>query len=105
MPIDKLVDRGYLYLWAIKTKLKEGIKILEDWGFTLIDWVLWVKVDHQDPLEPAPILGRYNNFSCEACLVGSKGRPESMMMRQNLGIICDAILRPRDDTYSTKPLE
>lgn len=43
MPIETLQKDGYIFIWAINAKYRITVKIMEKWGYKLVDEVAWVK--------------------------------------------------------------
>ena len=74
LPIKEITDNNcILFLWVTFPKLKDGIKVLESWGFDYKTvGFSWVK------LNPKGIgyysgLGYYTRSNVEICLIGRKG--------------------------------
>ena len=63
-----IADDAILYLWATSPKLKEGIRVLESWGFTYKTTMVWIK----DKIG----MGYYARQRHELILIGAKGKPE-----------------------------
>lgn len=43
MPIEKLQTDGFIFIWAINAKYRFTCKLIEDWGYKLVDEITWVK--------------------------------------------------------------
>jgi len=75
LPINKIVaDNAVLFLWTTFPKLKEGISVLESWGFKYITVVfVWVK---QNPISDGIYsgIGHWTNANAEIVLLGKKGK-------------------------------
>ena len=56
-----------LFLWVVSPMLKEGIEVMESWGFKYATIAfIW----HKQRANP----GHYTMSECEICLVGKKGK-------------------------------
>ena len=75
LPINKISDNNsVLFLWVTLPKLKEGIDVLESWGFKYITVAfVWVK---QNPKNDGIYsgLGHWTNANAEIVLLGKKGK-------------------------------
>jgi len=43
LPLEKLQTDGFLFIWAINAKYYFSIKLMEHWGYKLIDEITWIK--------------------------------------------------------------
>jgi len=43
IPFDKIQDNGFLFIWVINAKYRFAIDLMENYGYTLVDEVTWVK--------------------------------------------------------------
>ena len=59
-------DNSHLYLWVTNTFLKDGLKVMEEWGYRYITTITWAKDRFG--------LGQYFRGQTEHCLFGVKGR-------------------------------
>lgn len=67
MPVADLAkDDAHLYLWVINGAIKEGIEVMEAWGFTYRSPLTWIK--------PRLGLGSYLRNQTEHLLLGTRGR-------------------------------
>lgn len=67
MPVaDLSEDNAHLYLWVINGGLREGIDVMEAWGFTYRSPLTWIK--------PRMGLGTYLRNQTEHLLLGTRGR-------------------------------
>jgi N6-adenosine-specific RNA methylase IME4 len=74
-------DNALLVLWCPSSLLKDGLTVMETWGFDLKQTVCWVKLNkHFDPKEDTlddgaqMLMGRYFRNSHELALVGTRGK-------------------------------
>ena len=76
MPIKEIIDlktfvqavadeNCHLYLWVTNTFLKDGFKVVEEWGFKYITMITWMK----DRIG----LGQYFRGLTEHCIFARKG--------------------------------
>ena len=59
-------DNSHLYLWVTNTFLKDGFKVMEEWGYRYITTITWAKDRFG--------LGQYFRGQTEHCLFGVKGK-------------------------------
>lgn len=59
-------ENSHLYLWVANNFLKDGLMVMEEWGFRYVNVVTWVK----DRIG----LGKYFRNRTEHCLFGVKGK-------------------------------
>jgi N6-adenosine-specific RNA methylase IME4 len=65
--INKYVDDNcHLYLWVTNNHLKDGLLVMEEWGFRYVTMITWIK----DRIG----LGQYFRGITEHCLFGVKGK-------------------------------
>ena len=60
-------DNCHLYLWTTNTFLRDGLKVMEEWGYRYITTITWAKDRFG--------LGQYYRGQTEHCLFGAKGKP------------------------------
>lgn len=66
LPVADLAEEdAHLYLWVINGAIKEGIDVLEAWGFTYRSPLTWIK--------PRLGLGHYLRNQTEHLLLGTRG--------------------------------
>lgn len=66
LPVANLAeDDAHLYLWVINGAIKEGIEVMEAWGFTYRSPLTWIK--------PRLGLGSYLRNQTEHLLLGTRG--------------------------------
>lgn len=98
LPIQHIVgDDCVLFLWVTFPLLKEGIEVLESWGFTYktvgFNWVKRNKVSDSWFWG----LGYWTRSNSEICLLGTKGKPKRLSAGVHQ-IVDDRIMR-----HSKKP--
>lgn len=70
LPVASLaLPNCHLYLWVTNNFLKDGLKVMEAWGFRYVTKITWAK-------EGAPGLGQYFRGMTEDCLVAVRGQAE-----------------------------
>jgi N6-adenosine-specific RNA methylase IME4 len=74
LPVGKIAaENCALFLWTTSPFLKEGLIVIEKWGFTYKTVVFaWVKLTKNRKLLFG--LGHYTRSSLEVCLLGIRGR-------------------------------
>lgn len=100
LPVDKIADKDcILFLWITFPCLKEGIEVMERWGFKYktcgFNWVKRNKKKNTYFMG----LGFWTRSNSEVCLIGTKGQPKRVS--KSVPQICDA----RIMEHSKKPAE
>ena len=100
LPVDKIADKDcILFLWITFPCLKEGIEVMERWGFKYktcgFNWVKRNKKKNTFFMG----LGFWTRSNSEVCLIGTKGQPKRVS--KSVSQICDA----RIMEHSRKPAE
>lgn len=100
LPVDKIADKDcILFLWITFPCLKEGIEVMERWGFKYktcgFNWVKRNKKKNTYFIG----LGFWTRSNSEVCLIGTKGQPKHVS--KSVSQICDA----RIMEHSKKPAE
>lgn len=95
--IDKVSDENcHLYLWVTNNFLKDGLKVMEEWGFRYVTMITWAKDRFG--------LGQYFRGQTEQCLFGIKGKLPYKVVdgkRQQSTTLINA----KRQKHSKKPLE
>lgn len=73
--VNKISNKNsLLFLWVTGPRLKEGIAVLEAWGFEFITIAFcWVKSNKKNN-KPFFGIGYYTKSNCELVLLGKKGK-------------------------------
>ena len=100
LPVDKMADKDcILFLWITFPCLKEGIEVMERWGFKYktcgFNWVKRNKKKNTYFMG----MGFWTRSNSEVCLIGTKGQPKRVS--KSVSQICDA----RIMEHSRKPAE
>jgi len=67
LPIkDWADDQAHLYLWVTNGNLKDGLELMQAWGFQYVTMLTWIK--------PTLGLGRYFRTTTEQVLFGTRGQ-------------------------------
>jgi len=68
-------DNCVLFLWVTGPKLKDGIRVIEAWGFRYVTiGFSWVKVYKNKIKKPVHGIGYYTKHNVELCLLGIRGK-------------------------------
>ncbi len=99
LPVQDLAGPDcVLFSWTTWPKLKEGIEVIESWGFEYKTVAfVWVKVSKDG--KPLIGMGRWSRSNSEMVLIGIKGKPKRIDAGVN-----QIITAPRG-RHSAKPLE
>lgn len=89
-------------LWVTGRATELGIECLERWGYTIVEEVVWVKMNQLGRVIRTGMTGHWLNHTKEHCLIGVKGSqiPEDLI----IGNDCDVIVSEVRET-SRKPDE
>ena len=87
-------ENAHLYLWVTNNFLKDGLKVMEAWGFRYITIITWIK----DKIG----MGQYFRGQTEQCLFGVKGRLPYKLVDGKRSYISTALHSPRG-RHSEKP--
>lgn len=98
LPIGDLAeDNCMLFIWVTFPNLKEGLELIEAWGFTYKTLGFsWIKTNKRDG-KPFFGIGYYTKSNCEVCLIGVKGKPIKVS-----NSVSSAVISPRME-HSKKP--
>ncbi|KAK4517940.1 uncharacterized protein ATC70_001289 [Mucor velutinosus] len=72
LPIPKLQQNGFLFMWVINNKYAKAFELIEKWGYTYVDDITWVKQTVNRRMAKGH--GYYLQHAKETCLVGKKGQ-------------------------------
>lgn len=88
---DISADNAVLFLWVTAPKIKEGLNLVDVWGFDYKAMFIWDKVKHN--------FGHYNSVRHELLLVCTKGsfQPENLQLFDSVQTI------ERSSEHSEKP--
>ncbi|KAI8916970.1 N6-adenosine-methyltransferase 70 kDa subunit [Powellomyces hirtus] len=75
MPISRLQDDGFIFLWVTGRAMELGRECLAIWGYKRVDELVWVKIMQLQKLIRTGRTGHWLNHSKEHCLIGMKGNP------------------------------
>lgn len=97
LPVDSITEENCaLFLWVTFPRLKEGLKVMESWGFGYRTvGFTWLKTNKDG--SPFFGIGYYTKSNAEVCLLGIKGK---MPVVSNN--ISQVILEPKT-RHSAKP--
>lgn len=100
LPIVGLADKDCgLFLWATMPMLREGLEVIEAWGFRYITCAFtWIKLNPSGEGVYSG-LGHWTNGNAELCLFGKKGQPKRIVKD-----IKQIVFAPRG-RHSAKPNE
>ena len=75
LPVNKLQrDGGFLFVWVINAKYKFTLDLFKEWGYEMVDEIVWVKLTVNRRL--AKSHGFYLQHAKEVCLVARKGKAD-----------------------------
>ncbi len=93
-------DTAVLFLWVTFPLLKEGLEVLESWGFKYKTLGFsWVKTNKKNG-KPFFGIGYYAKSNCEVCLMAIKGKTTKPTSNK----VSSVIIAPRRE-HSRKPDE
>jgi site-specific DNA-methyltransferase (adenine-specific) len=102
LPIKDITDKKcILFLWVTFPMLKEGIYVLEQWGFVYKTVAFtWLKTNINN-MGFFFGIGYYTKSNAEICLLGTKGKGHSLVKNNN---VSQVIITPKTK-HSKKPQE
>jgi len=76
LPVQNIVGKNsILFLWVTYPMLKEGLEVIEAWGFRYRTIAFqWVKLN-KDSMGAFYGLGRWTRGNTEPCLLATRGKP------------------------------
>ena len=90
-----------LFMWVTFPNLKEGLRVIEKWGFTYKTLGFsWIKTNKRNK-KPFFGIGFYTKSNCEVCLIGIKGKPGNLIISKK---VSSCIISERRE-HSRKPDE
>lgn len=99
LPIPILQDNGFLMIWVINSKYDLALRMMEKWGYKLVDDITWVKMTVNRRIARGH--GFYLQHAFESCLVGLKGDPPPGSAKS----ICSDLIYSMRRGQSQKPVE
>lgn len=75
LPMNELQDEGVLFLWVTGRSIEIGRKALAQWGYTISDEMIWIKLNQLRRTIVTGRTGHWINHSKENLIVGIKGNP------------------------------
>lgn len=102
IPVDEVTeDRAHLYLWVPNALLKEGLEVMEAWGFKYKTNLIWYKI-RKDGGPDRRGVGFYFRNVTEVILFGVKGKNIRTLQP---GRSQENIISSRKREHSRKPDE
>ena len=101
LPIKDICENDcVLFLWVTYPCLKEGIELIEKWGFTYKTCGFsWIKLNKKSAT-PFVGMGYYTRANNEICLLATKGKP---LKRQSKAV--KQVILSKIEEHSKKPNE
>jgi N6-adenosine-specific RNA methylase IME4 len=98
LPVCKITDDNcMLFLWVTFPNIKEGLDVIDSWGFQYKTLGFsWIKTNKHNN-KPFFGIGYYTKSNCECCLIGVKGKPIKVS-----NSVSSVIISPREQ-HSKKP--
>ena len=98
MPLDLIQTDGYVFMWVVAREFSNGLKMLERWGYQVINDIHWIKTSRRGIYQPSN--GHYLQHAKESLLIGVKGKGCPFMRKDKF---TDKIIQPRNLRQSHKP--
>jgi len=99
IPVPKLQTNGFIFIWTINAKYAITVKLMEQWGYKLVDEITWIKKTINGKIAKGH--GFYLQHAKESCLIGVKGNIDSKFKTN----ICSDIIFSERRGQSQKPEE
>lgn len=87
LPMRELQDEGILMLWVTGRSIEIGRKALAQWGYTISDEMIWIKLNQLRRTIVTGRTGHWLNHSKEHLLVGVKGNPIWLNRKMDIDFI------------------
>ncbi len=102
LPVNEIAAEDcLLFLWVTFPKLREGLEVIEAWGFQYKTLGFsWIKLNKKDR-QPVFGIGYYAKSNAEVCLLGIRGNAHGLVKDNS---VSSCILAPRG-RHSAKPQE
>lgn len=102
LPVEAIVaDTAHLYLWVPNALLPEGLKVMENWGFSYKSNIIWYKI-RKDGGPDRRGVGFYFRNVTEVLLFGVRGKNARTLQR---GRTQENIISTQKREHSRKPDE
>ncbi|MBA3911286.1 MAG: S-adenosylmethionine-binding protein [Rhodobacter sp.] len=102
LPVEAIVtDTAHLYLWVPNALLPEGLKVMENWGFSYKSNIVWYKI-RKDGGPDRRGVGFYFRNVTEVLLFGVRGKNARTLQ---LGRTQENIISTQKREHSRKPDE
>lgn len=102
LPMGQLQDEGVLMLWVTGRSIEIGRRALAQWGYSVSDEMIWIKLNQLRRTIVTGRTGHWLNHSKEHLLVGIKGNPQWINRKIDLDFIVSGTretLRKPDELY------
>jgi N6-adenosine-specific RNA methylase IME4 len=83
LDVESLSDQGFCFLWVLNSTLQFGLDLLNKWGYTFVEKIVWVKKSRHHDTMVNVTHGYYLLHSTELVLIGMKSF--SMNKKKGLG--------------------
>ncbi|KKL50137.1 hypothetical protein LCGC14_2308480 [marine sediment metagenome] len=94
-------DNSLLFLWVTFPNLKEGLRVIESWGFEYVTiGFTWIKLNKENG-KPFFGIGYYTKSNAEICLIGRKGKPSKLKVSDTVS----SVIISKKREHSRKPDE
>ncbi len=100
LPVEKIADKdSVLFMWITFPTLKEGLKVIEEWGFKYKTVAfVWIKQNRKTP-SLFWSMGFWTRANAEICILATRGNPKRISAR-----VHQVIISPIEE-HSKKPDE
>lgn len=102
LPVQELQDEGLIFLWVTGRLIETGRRALAQWGYTVSDEMIWIKINQLRRTIVTGRTGHWLNHLKEHLLVGVKGNPVWLSRKVDLDFIVSSTretLRKPDELY------
>mmetsp|Transcript_4405 Transcript_4405/g.5188 ORF Transcript_4405/g.5188 Transcript_4405/m.5188 type:complete len:559 (-) Transcript_4405:3074-4750(-) len=102
LPMHELQDEGLILLWVTGRAIEVGRQALQNWGYSIADEMIWIKLNQLKRTIVTGRTGHWLNHSKEHLLVGIKGDPPWINRLMDIDVIVSGTretLRKPDEVY------
>ena len=98
IPLNFVQKDGYIFMWVVAKEFSNGLRMLELWGYEVINTIHWIKTSRKGIYFPSN--GYYLLHTKETLLIGVKGKGVEFMRHDQFN---DLLVQPRNIRQSHKP--
>lgn len=88
LELPPIADDALLFMWRVASMQTEALNLMHMWGFDQKSEMVWIKTRKgvaiaEDETELAFGMGRYTRHAHEVCLIGTRGKAATQVMKDH----------------------